>query len=70
MECVAKQHRMVVCKMALMVKKKKTRKVNSKIIWWKLKKTSYQKAYRQEVTRISGGKDGLCDEWKKTAKML
>ena len=27
-ECIAKQHRMVVCKMALMVKKKKAEKVN------------------------------------------
>ena len=30
-ECVAKQHRMVVCKMALMVKKKKADKVQPKI---------------------------------------
>ena len=30
-ECVAKQHRMVVCKMALMVKKKKAEKLNPKI---------------------------------------
>ena len=29
-ECVAKQHRMVVCKMALMVKKKKSRKSKAK----------------------------------------
>ena len=59
-ECVAKQHRMVVCKMALMVKK--AEKVKPKIRWWKLKKTSYQEAFRQEVTRILGGKDGLPDE--------
>ena len=25
---------------------------------------------RQKMTRISGGKDGLPDEWDKTAKML
>ena len=30
-ECVAKQHHMVVCKMALMVKKKKAEKVKPKI---------------------------------------
>ena len=30
-ECIAKQHCMVVCKMALMVKKKKTEKVKPKI---------------------------------------
>ena len=48
-EYVAKQHRMVVCKMVLMVKKKKAGKVKPKILW-KLKETSYQ----QEVTRILG----------------
>ena len=69
-ECVAKQHRMVVCKMALMVKKKKAEKVKPKIRWWKLKETSYQEAFRQEVTRILGGKDGLPNEWDKTAEML
>ena len=69
-KCVAKQHHMVVCKMALMVKKKKAEKVKPKIRWWKLKETSYQEAFRQEVTRILGGKDGLPDEWDKTAEML
>ena len=39
-ECVEKQHRMVVCKIALMVKKKKTEKVKPKLRWWKLKETS------------------------------
>ena len=32
-ECVTKQHRMVVCKMALMVKKIKAEKVKPKIRW-------------------------------------
>ena len=45
-ECVAKQHRMVVCKMGLMVKKKKAEKVKPKIQWWKLK-TSCQETFRQ-----------------------
>ena len=69
-ECVAKQHRMVLCKMALVVKKKKAEKVKPKIQWWKLKETSCQEVFRQEVTRILGGKDGLPDEWDKTAEML
>ena len=69
-ECVANQHRMVVCKMALMVKKKKAEKVKPKIRWWRLKETSCQVAFRQEVTRILGSKDGLPDEWEKTAEML
>ena len=69
-ECVTKQHRMVVRKMVLMVKKKKAEKVKPKIRWWKLKETSYQEAFRQEVTRILGCKDRLPDEWDKTIKML
>ena len=69
-ECVAKQHRMVVCKMALTVEKKKTEKVHPKIRWWKLKETSCQEAFRQEVTSILGGKDGLPHEWDKAAGMV
>ena len=69
-ECVAKQQRMVVCKMALMLKKKKAEKVRPKIRWWKLKETSYQEAFRQEVTRILGGKDRLPNEWDKIAEMV
>ena len=69
-ECVAKQHRMMVCKMALMVKKKKAEKIKPKIRWWKLKETNCQEAFRQEVTRILGGEDGLLDKWDKTAEML
>ena len=69
-KCVAKQHRMVVCKMALMIKKKKAEKVKPKIRWWKLKETNCQEAFRQEVTLIVRGKDGLPDEWNKTAEML
>ena len=61
-KCVAKQLRMVICKMALMVKKKKAEKVKPKIRWWKLKETSCQEAFRQEMTRILRGKDGLPDE--------
>ena len=56
--------------MALMVKKKKAEKVKPKIRWLKLKETSCQEAFRQEVTRTLGGKDGLPDEWDKTEEML
>ena len=69
-ECVAKQHCIMVCKMVLMVIKKKAEKVKPNIRWWKLKETNYQEAFRQEVTRILGGKDGLPDKWDKTAEML
>ena len=69
-KCLAKQHRRVVCKMVFMVKKKKAEKVKPKIRWWKLKETTCQEAFRQEVTRILGGKNRLPNEWDKTAEML
>ena len=53
-----------------MVKKKKAEKVKPKIRWWKLKETNCQEVFRQEVTRIVVGEDGLPDEWDKTAEML
>ena len=59
-ECVAKQQRMVVCKMALMVKTKKAEKVKPKIRWWKLKEARYQEAFRQEVTRMSKTNQQKC----------
>ena len=61
---------MVVCKLNLMLKTKKAEKVKTNIRWWKLKETSYQEAFRQEVIRILESKDGLPDEWDKTAEML
>ena len=56
--------------MTLMVKKKKAQKVKPKIQWWKLKETSCQEAFQQEVTRILGGNNGLPDECDKIAEML
>ena len=56
--------------MAFTVKKKKAEKVKPKMRWWKLKETSCQEVFRQEVTRTLGGKDELPDEWDKTAEML
>ena len=53
-----------------MVKKKKAQKVKLKIRWWKLKETSYQEEFRQELTRILGGEDGLLNKWDKTAETL
>ena len=50
--------------------KKKAENVKPKIQWWKQKETSCPEAFRQEVTRILKRKDGLPDEWDKTAEML
>ena len=50
--------------------KEKGTESKPKIRWWKLKETSCQEAFRQELTSILGGKDGLPDKWDKTAEML
>ena len=50
--------------------KEKSRESKSKIRWWKLKETSCQEAFRQEVTRILEGENGLPDKWDKTAEIL
>ena len=36
----------------------------------KTERDNCQEAFRQEVTRILGGKNGLPNEWDKTAEML
>ena len=50
--------------------KEKTEKVKPKIRWWKLKETSCQKTFRQEVSRILESKNGLPNEWDKTVEMV
>ena len=69
-ECVAKQYRMMICKMALMVKKKKIRKSKAKDTMVEIEGDECQEAFRQKVTRILAGKDGLSDEWDKAAEIL
>ena len=67
-ECIVKQHRMVVCKMALMGKKNRESKAKDTMV--ETEGASCQDAFRQEVTRTLGGKDDLLDEWDKTAEIL
>ena len=47
--------------MALMMKKEKAEKVKPKPRLCKLKETNCQEAFREKVTRILGGEDGLPD---------
>ena len=50
--------------------KETSRESKTKDTMVELKETSCQEAFRQEVTRILGGKDGLPNEWDKTAEVL
>ena len=50
--------------------KEKNRENKAKDTMMETEETNCQEAFRQEVTRILRGKEGLPDEWYKTAEML
>ncbi|KAK3510341.1 hypothetical protein QTP70_004927 [Hemibagrus guttatus] len=56
-EIVARQHRMVVCRMTLMVCKKKRSEIEieKKTKWWKLKKEDCCEEFRQKLRQALGG---------------
>ncbi|KAK3516057.1 hypothetical protein QTP70_004012 [Hemibagrus guttatus] len=62
----ARQHRMVVCRMTLMVCKKKRSKIEKKTKWWKLKKEEI----RQKLRQALGGQVVLPDDWEATAEVI
>ncbi|KAK3537270.1 hypothetical protein QTP70_007006 [Hemibagrus guttatus] len=71
-ESVARQHRMVVCRMTLMVCKKKRSKIEieKKIKWWKLKKEECCEEFRQKLRQALGGQVVLPDDWETTAEVI
>ncbi|KAK3531584.1 hypothetical protein QTP70_024969, partial [Hemibagrus guttatus] len=69
-ESVARQHRMVVCRMTLMVCKKKRSKIEKKSKWWKLKKEECCEEFRQKLRQALGGQVLLPDDWETTAEVI
>ncbi|KAK3543254.1 hypothetical protein QTP70_014083 [Hemibagrus guttatus] len=71
-ESVARQHRMVVCRMTLMVCKTKTSKIEieKKTKWWKLKKEECCEEFRQKLRQALGGHVVLPDDWETTAEVI
>ncbi|KAK3517653.1 hypothetical protein QTP70_014779 [Hemibagrus guttatus] len=61
-ESVARQHRMVVCRMTLMVCKTKRSQIEKKTKWWKLKKEKCCEEFRQKLRQALGGQVVLPDE--------
>ncbi|KAK3523061.1 hypothetical protein QTP86_012663 [Hemibagrus guttatus] len=63
-ENVARQHRMVVCRMTLMVLKKKRSKIEieKQTKWWKLKKEECCEEFRQKLRQALGGQVVLPDD--------
>ncbi|KAK3574497.1 hypothetical protein QTP86_008387 [Hemibagrus guttatus] len=69
-ESVARQHRMVVCRMTFMVCKKKRSKIEKKTKWWKLKKEECCEEFRQKLRQALGGQVALPDDWETTAEVI
>ncbi|KAK3513513.1 hypothetical protein QTP70_015480, partial [Hemibagrus guttatus] len=71
-ESVARQHRMVVCRMTLIVCKKKRSKmeIEKKTKWWKLKKEECCEEFRQKLRQALGGQVVLPDDWETTAEVI
>ncbi|KAK3562906.1 hypothetical protein QTP86_011138 [Hemibagrus guttatus] len=69
-ESVARQHRMVVCRMTLMVCKKKRSEIEKKTKWWKLKKEECCEEFRQTLSQALGGQVVLPDDWETTAYVI
>ncbi|KAI5086583.1 butyrophilin-like protein 3 [Silurus meridionalis] len=70
-DSVARQHRMVVCRMVLEAKKKRRKvRIERRIRWWKLKEEECSVRFREEVReRLSGVKEVL-DDWATTAGVM
>ncbi|KAK3544187.1 hypothetical protein QTP86_008290 [Hemibagrus guttatus] len=68
----ARQHRMVVCRMTLMVCKKKKSKIEieKKTKWWKLQKEECCEEFRQKLRQALGGQVVLPDDWETREKDL
>ena len=69
-ESVARQHRMVVCRMTLMVRKMKKTKAEQRTKWWKLKKEECCVNFREKLRQALGGQELLPDEWTTTAHLI
>ncbi|KAK3542569.1 hypothetical protein QTP86_030397, partial [Hemibagrus guttatus] len=69
-ESVARQHRMVVCRMTFMVCKMKRSKIEKKSKWWKLKKEECCEEFRQKLRQALGGQVVLPDDWETTAEVI
>uniref|UniRef100_A0A3B3BTI6 ribonuclease H n=1 Tax=Oryzias melastigma TaxID=30732 RepID=A0A3B3BTI6_ORYME len=71
-ESVSRQHRMVVCRMTLVVKKmkKERAKAEKRTNWWKLKKEDCCMTFKKQLKQALGGQEVLPDDWITTANVI
>ncbi|KAI5610013.1 hypothetical protein C0J50_5366 [Silurus asotus] len=69
-DSVARQHRMVVCRIVLEAKKKRSSvRTKRRIRWWKLKEEECSVRFREEVRLGLGGGEEVLDDWVTTVVM-
>ncbi|KAK3564500.1 hypothetical protein QTP86_022842, partial [Hemibagrus guttatus] len=61
---------MVVCRMTLMVCKKKRSRIEKKTKWWTLKKEECCEEFRKKLRQALGGQVVLPDDWETTAEVI
>uniref|UniRef100_A0A3B3BNZ8 Endonuclease/exonuclease/phosphatase domain-containing protein n=1 Tax=Oryzias melastigma TaxID=30732 RepID=A0A3B3BNZ8_ORYME len=71
-ESVSRQHRMVVCRMTLVMKKmkKERAKAEKRTNWWKLKKEDCCMTFKKQLKQALGGQEVLPDDWITTANVI
>lgn len=69
-DCVAAQHRMVVCKITLVERKRKTVRVQPRTRWWKVRNVEFGTAFREEVIQALGGGEDLPEDWVASATII
>ncbi|XP_053346567.1 craniofacial development protein 2-like [Clarias gariepinus] len=69
-ESVARQHRMVLCKITLVVRKVKRTKAEQRTKWWKLRKEECCEVFREELRQAMGGQEVLSVDWTTTANVI
>ncbi|RXN38888.1 Retrovirus-related Pol poly LINE-1 [Labeo rohita] len=69
-ESVARQHRMMVCKITLVVRKVKRTKAEQRTKWWKLRKEECCVVFREELRQAMGGQEVLSVDWTTTASVI
>ena len=67
---VAKQHRLLVCRITLQSRKLNIAKTEPMIKWWKLKKEDCCEEFREDIRRALGGEEDVPDDWTTTANIV
>ena len=67
---VAKQHRLLVCRITLETKKRKIAKAEPRIKWWTLKRENCSGEFREEIRRVLDDREELPDDWTTTTNIL